>query len=40
LRADAGVAMTNFDMKSFSFVIPEFVESDWREAIDEAEGFE
>lgn len=32
--------MTNFDMKSFSFVIPEFVESDWREAIDEAEGFE
>jgi len=31
--------MTSFDMNSFSFVIPEFVESEWREAIDDAEGF-
>lgn len=28
------------DMNSFSFVIPEFNESDWRNAIEAAEGFD
>ena len=31
--------MISFDMKSFSFVLPEFIESEWREAIDSAEAF-
>lgn len=32
--------MPSHDMNSFSFVIPEFIESDWREAIEATEGFE
>ncbi len=32
--------MPSREMKSFSFLIPEFVESDWRKAIEEVEGFE
>lgn len=31
--------MKSFEMGSFSLVIPEFVESEWLEAIEEAEGF-
>lgn len=32
--------MPSHDMNSFSFVIPEFNESDWRNAIEAAEGFD